>query len=66
MAGDPVQHRQREAGGLAGTGLGAAHDVAAGEDGGNGLCLDGGRFRVAGVFDGPEYFGQQPEVSELH
>ncbi len=43
----PVQHRQHEAGGLAGAGLGAGEKVAALEDDGNGLQLDRGRGRVA-------------------
>ena len=35
-----LQHRQRECGGLAGAGLGDAEQVAAGEEVGNGCCLD--------------------------
>jgi hypothetical protein len=35
-----LQNRQREAGGLAGAGLGAAHDVETLKDGGNGLHLN--------------------------
>jgi hypothetical protein len=42
-----LQHRQHEAGGLAGAGLGAGQQVAALEHGGNGLGLDGGGGVVA-------------------
>ncbi len=40
-----LEHRQRESGGLAGAGLGAAHQVAALEHQRNGLVLDRGRDR---------------------
>ena len=42
-----LQQRQREAGGLAGAGLGAGEQVAPGKHGGNRLGLDGGGFGVA-------------------
>ena len=42
-----LQHREREAGGLAGAGLRRAEEVAAGEDHGDGLRLDGGGHGVA-------------------
>ncbi|OFA01229.1 hypothetical protein DUPY_21870 [Duganella phyllosphaerae] len=44
-----LQQRQGEAGGLAGAGLGACQQVAAVEDGRNGLGLDRRRGGVAGV-----------------
>ena len=59
-----LQDRQREAGGLAGAGLGAAHDVVAGENDGNGLRLDRRGRGVAGFFDGPQQFGPQPELGK--
>jgi hypothetical protein len=48
---EDLQHRQREAGGLAGAGLGAAHDVAPLEDRGYRLRLDGSGLGVALVGD---------------
>jgi hypothetical protein len=62
----PLQHRQREAGGLAGAGLCAAHQVGAGQDGGNGLRLDGSG-RVVTVFMHGTHEGlDQAEVCEVH
>ena len=40
LVAQPLQDRQRKAGGLAGAGLGAAHQVATAEHGRNGLRLD--------------------------
>jgi hypothetical protein len=65
VAGQALQQRQDEAGGLAGAGLGAAHDVLAGEHDGNGLGLDGGGLGVAGIGHRLEQFGQQPEFFEF-
>jgi hypothetical protein len=48
LFGQDVQDRQREAGGLAGAGLGGGHQVAAGEHLRNGLGLDRGGHGVAG------------------
>ncbi len=62
--GQLLQDRQRETGGLAGAGLGAAHDVVAGENDGNGLRLDRRGRGVAGFFDGPQQFGPQPELGK--
>ena len=56
-----LQHRQREAGGLAGAGLRAGEHVAAGEHGGNRLGLDGGGNGVALVGHGTEQLGLEPE-----
>ncbi len=50
--GQDVDHRQGEARGLAGAGLGAAKHISALEDLGNGAGLDGGGGRVTGVDDG--------------
>ena len=61
-----MQQRQDEAGGLAGAGLGAAHDVAAGEDGGNGLGLDRGGGVVAGFVNGTQQGLGQAEGIESH
>ena len=44
---EPVEDRQREGGGLAGAGLGGGEHVAAGEDEGDGLGLDGCGLCVA-------------------
>ena len=58
---EPLQQGQREAGGLAGAGLGGAEQVAAGEDYGNGLRLDGGGLGVALVGDCPRELGREAE-----
>ena len=50
-AGKPLQHRQHEAGRLAGAGLRASEQVAACEHGRNGLHLDGGGRGVALIGD---------------
>ncbi len=49
-----VQHRQHEAGGLAGAGLGAAHQVAAGQHQRNRLGLDRGRRGVSLLVHGTQ------------
>jgi hypothetical protein len=56
-----LQQRQREAGGLAGAGLGGGEHVAAGQNDGDGLLLDGGGFGVTLVGDGTHERGRQPE-----
>ena len=61
---EALQQRQREAGGLAGAGLGGAEQVAAREDDGDGLRLDGGGFGVALLRDSAKQLGQQPEAFE--
>ena len=61
-----LQHRQREAGGLAGAGLRAAHQVAALQDDGNGLRLDRRRGVVALLANGAQERLGQAEVGELH
>jgi hypothetical protein len=59
-----LQQGKREAGGLAGAGLRGTEQVAAGEDDGNGLRLDGGGFGITLVSDGAQQLGQQPEAFE--
>ncbi len=61
-----MQHRQDEAGGLAGAGLGAAHDVAAGEHGGDGLGLDRGGGGVARFVNGTQQGLGEAEGIESH
>ena len=60
------QHRQHEGGGLAGSGLGDAEDVAAGEDMRDGLRLDRRRLRVTGGCDSLKNFLAKSEVGERH
>jgi hypothetical protein len=59
-----LQDRQGEAGGLAGAGLGGGEQVAAGQDDGDGLRLDGGGRGVALLGDSAEQLGLQPEGIE--
>ncbi len=61
---EPLQDRQHEGRRLAGAGLGAADDVAAGDDLGNGLLLDGGRLLVAEPLDRVEHGAVEAEVGE--
>ena len=58
----PVQRGQRERGRLAGAGLGAAHQVAPGEHGRNGLELDRRGRVVALVAHGAEQRIGQTEL----
>jgi len=64
--GEALQHRQGEGRRLAGTGLGAAHQIASREDGGNGLGLDGSGRLVA--FGGDRFGegGDEAEFGEGH
>ena len=55
LTGQLLDHRKGEGGGLAGAGLGDAQHVAAGEGDRDRLVLDGGRRRIAGVFDRSEW-----------
>jgi hypothetical protein len=61
---EPLQQRQREAGGLAGAGLCRAEKIAAGEDDGDGLRLDGGGLGVALLGDRLEQLGREAEIFE--
>ena len=58
------EDRQRERGGLAGTGLSDAEHVAAGEQRRDGGRLDGGRGLVADVFEGLEHGVGEAEIGE--
>ena len=61
---EPLQQGKREARGLAGAGLGGAEQVAAREDDGDGLRLDGSGGCVALLRDGAKQLGDQPEAFE--
>jgi hypothetical protein len=61
LLAQPLEEGEREAGGLAGAGLGGAEKVAAGEDDGDGLLLDGGGRGVALLCDCAQQFGLEPE-----
>ena len=62
MARQTLQHRQGKSGRFAGAGLRTTENILALQDDGNGLRLDGGRLRIAGVGDGLQQFGHQPEI----
>src|SRR5690606_41142358 len=64
--GQALEQRQGEAGGLAGAGLGAGEHIAALEDDGDGLGLDGGGLAVALFGYGTQQFGREAEFSEHH
>ena len=66
LQGQALQHRQGEARGLAGAGLGRGHQVAAGEHGGNGLGLDRGRGGVVQCLQGAHQRFDQAEFGEIH
>ena len=66
LAREPLQERQREAGGLAGTGLRRGHDVASGQYQRNGLTLDRRGLAVALLVDRAQEVGRQAEVFECH
>jgi len=59
-----LQHRQREPGGLAGAGLRGAEQVAACENYGDGLRLDGGGYGVALLGNAAEQLGGEAEILE--
>jgi len=61
---EALKDRKGEAGGLAGAGLRGGEQVAAGENDGNGLRLDGGGRGVALVRDSAEQLGLEPERIE--
>ena len=62
--GEAGQGRQRERAGLAGAGLGQAHDVAAVQQQRDGRLLDRRGAGVAQVLDGGQHAGVQAEVQE--
>jgi hypothetical protein len=59
---EQLQHRQREAGGLAGAGLRRREQVAARENDRNALRLDGGGSGVALLGDRAEQLGREAEI----
>jgi hypothetical protein len=59
-----LQHRQREAGGLAGAGLRGAEQIAAREHDRNRLRLDGGGLGIALLGDCAEQLGRKAEILE--
>jgi len=61
---EALQQGQGESRGLAGAGLRGAEEVSSGQDDGDGLRLDGGRFGVALLRDGAKQLGQEPEAFE--
>ena len=62
--GQDIHHRQGEAGGLAGAGLGAAQHVAAHQHDRDGLFLDGRRRDVAGFCDSAQDRVGQAKIGE--
>ena len=64
--GQDVDHRQHEAGGLAGAGLGDADQVAHHQYGRDRRGLDRRGFGIAGVPDRAEQFVGEAEVGEVH
>ena len=64
VRGQALEHRQRKGCGLAGAGLGAAHQVAPAENEGDRLILDRGGYFVALLADGAQDFRAEPEGVE--
>ena len=61
LGAQDLEEGKREAGGLAGAGLGGAEQIFAGENDGDGLRLDGGGRGVALVRDSAEQLGLEAE-----
>ena len=61
-----VDHRQHEAGGLAGAGLGDADEVLAHQHRRDRRALDRGRLVIAAVVDGAEQFVGKAEIGKSH
>ena len=59
-----LEHGQDEGGGLAGAGLGAGQEIAAGEDERDRLALDRGGLGVALVRDDADVLGRKPKRVE--
>jgi hypothetical protein len=59
-----LQNGEHESGGLSGSRLGAGEYVAACEDSGNGLGLNGGGFGVALFVYSTQQLGLQPEIGK--
>ena len=64
--GEDVDHRQDEAGGLAGAGLGDADDVAAHQDRRDDPALDRRRRVVAAVGNSAQQFVRKAEIGKRH
>jgi len=64
VRGEALQQRQREAGGLAGAGLRAGENVAAFQNEGNALRLDGRGDGIALIRDSAEQLGRQAKAFE--
>ena len=63
---DALQQRQGKSGGLSGSGLGAAHQVFAGENDRNGLRLDRCRGGVTLIGNGLQQLGREAEFIKMH
>jgi hypothetical protein len=61
---EPLQHRQRETGGLAGAGLRRAEQIPARENDRDGLRLNGGGLGVALLGDRAQQLGREAEIFE--
>jgi hypothetical protein len=64
VARETLQHRQREAGGLAGAGLRRGEQVASREDDGDRLRLDRRGLGIALLGDGAKQLRRKPEILE--
>jgi hypothetical protein len=61
LGAQDLEEGKREAGGLAGAGLGGAQKILAGENDGDGLCLDRRGGGVTLFRDCAEQLGLEPE-----
>ena len=66
LGGQQLQNRQGEAGGFSGTGLSTGHHVMSGEDGRDGLELNGCRLGVTLIGNCAQQLGKQPERLKRH
>ncbi len=64
--GEDIDHGQREASGLACSGLGAAQDITPLQDVGNSALLNGRGFAVAGIIDGLQDGSAKAKFFEGH
>jgi hypothetical protein len=65
-AGQNVDHRQHEGGGLAGARLGTSEDVSTHQHDGDGFFLDRRGLRIALLSDCLQYRGAQPQTLKTH
>ena len=63
---EDVDHRQDEARGLAGAGLGNPDQILAHKHGRDRRALDWSRLVIAAVADGAEQFVRKAEIGESH